>query len=350
MANRVGFWHLSDLHLRPCCHRRDDPWTCLADPCHVNIKLDLLLRIAKHLQQIDEPPRLLLISGDIFDYYNPEWAERCYELHLRPLIDAARMRDVEVCGILSDEVHDRGAVKLVPRWPWLMRAGDPPRVVSGIHVVASGATQEPTPPGIPCVLLNHARKVETRSRYSYSALGHIHWSQLVTHDSLHFSGRPGHLYSYWDGPGKAWPVHMIMGSISVPDGHTEARLVPLEETPFLAPATRQIYGEFGEYDVPSGTLTLVHAPRDRPRSPERRLIKTGAFVETFPYCTQDQRDQIIRMILSDSPDDIFVTPATGKRNAPRAFRARHLISNEPLFTQFVKQSFKPKPGTMTSDT
>ena len=360
------FWHLSDLHLQTSgesgeeCH-------CKGHACATAIKRDLLQRIGRELQLTHKPPALLLLTGDLFDGTADE-ANRAVS-YLEPVLAAARARGTEVHGILGDKGHD-GDVRNAARrlgWKWLMSSGEQRTHSSGVKIVGVSQDDERavgaavsklrTPDG-PSILLAHTGEVAASNPFNYRALGHIHTASIVRVDERHLSGRPGHLYSYWDGPGKAWPVFMIAGTIDASTGAVDAWRVPLETPPFSAPATRQIYGDVGGFERRSGALYLVHAPTE-PSLYEASglqaqyvefLPRTGAVTATFRFSSKGERDDIFRRILEACPNDVFVTPSPGKRAEDRiADWGCVLMSDSALFHRFVKESFKRLEGTQTSD-
>jgi len=366
MASPVRFWHLSDLHLYPC-NGPDGDCDCEEETCAVSIKRDLLKAIAHDLRHTPTPPQLLLLTGDIFERTENKTLDAAR--FLQPLFDAASARGTEVFGILGDDGHDgdvrKNAAKL--GWGWLMKAREVRVHGSGVKVVAVDAGSEAEvkkavgalpEPGGPSILLAHASEVAADTPHNYRALGHIHTACIARFDESHVSGRPGHLYSYWDGPGKAWPVFMIAGIIDAKDGRVEAWRVPLEGPPYFAPATRQIYGDVGGYEQRSGALYLVHAPTERwffegcglEAQYVEFLPKSGAVKATYRFTSKGARDDVIRKILEACPSDIFVTPATDKGYTDRIKRRGGVIAaSEKLFGEFVEKTFKRIEGTQTSD-
>lgn len=366
MEDIVRFWHLSDLHLFPCAGP-DGDCDCGEQTCVVAIKRDLLRAIAEELRHTHTPPALILLTGDLFDCTQDKAVEAAR--FLEPLLDAARARGADVFGILGDDGHDGPLRRIAPElgWDWLMKSREVRIHESGVKVVAVDAGSEPEvkktvdelpDPGGPSILLAHAGAVAAGTPHNYCALGHIHMPLIARIDEAHVSGRPGHLYSYWDGSGKAWPVFMIAGAIDAKDGRVEAWKVPLEAPPFSAPATRQIYGDVGGFEQRSGALYLVHAPTERwfyegcglEAQYVEFLPNTGALKATFRFTSKGARDDIIRKILVACPTDVFVTPATGKGNADRIKeRGRTIADDEELLGEFVKKCFKRLEETQTSD-
>ena len=362
MENVARFWHLSDLHLTSCLD--DGRCGCGEDACSARIKAESLKRLADELERTHTPPNMLFLTGDITELDCEEAAAR----FLEPILRAATKRETEVYGILGTDGHDGStrANSKAPGWGWLLKTGDVRMSRSGVAVVG---VSEPTvsdcrraaailmPPACPSVLLVHDGDIDSERPFNYRALGHIHTADVVRHDDHHVSGRPGHLYSYWDGPGKAWPVFMIAGTISVANGRVRAWRCALEAEPFNVPATRQIYGDIGGYDARAGNLYLVHAPAEprfyRQVQPEPTYVeflqRTGAIKATYRFTSKSSRDDIIHGILEACPDDVFVSPATGKGNADRVATWGRRLLDGPRFEEFVEKTFKRSENTQTSD-
>src|SRR5207237_5274413 len=101
---------------------------------------------------------------------------------------------------------------------------------------------------------------ELEPRFDYYALGHLHRGRIlqVRKGSHAIAAYPGHLFSYWDGDGKSWPVHIVEGSI-VADGTVAARLLSLSEA-CGAPETRRMYIDHADAGRAAGTIVFENAP------------------------------------------------------------------------------------------
>lgn len=364
MVEHVSFWHLSDLHL-DFSYESDVE----ARPSDFKIKRDLLGAIARELEHMHAPPQMLLLTGDLLECEVAD-APRVTPA-LEPLLAAARQRHTEIYGIPGSDKHDTGLREIASQlgWDWLMKTGEVRHHPSGIeiHAVAEAtdnavqaAVRNLPEPKAPSILLAHTGEVARRTPHNYRALGHVHTPSIVCVDENHqkVSGRPGHLFSYWDGSGKAWPVCIIAGTISVRDGYVKAWRVPLEASPFFAPSTRQIYGDVGGYEKKAGSLYLVHAPTERffyedcglDAECVEFLPRTGAVKATYRFTSKDERDNIVRKVLSACATDVFVAPSsTGKFEDRLVVWGRACAENEEQFTKFVKHCFVRSESTQTSD-
>lgn len=83
--------------------------------------------------------------------------------------------------------------------------------------------------------------------FKYYAVGHIHFSN-IDRVGTSYIGRPGHLYSLWDGRGKAWPARGILGELN----NDELQLALLD---FPSPQTVRIYVD--PFNPADGKSTLV---------------------------------------------------------------------------------------------
>ncbi|TCI25116.1 hypothetical protein EVJ32_11480 [Exiguobacterium sp. SH5S4] len=160
--------------------------------------------------------------------------------------------------------------------------------------------------------------------YDYYALGHLHeHKQPFTRGGVPFV-YPGHVFSVWDGSGKAWTTGYVIGTIS-PDGVTH------EFRPFEGPETRRI--AFNRFD----------------RNEDRiRLSLDNIAWDNDGWVTDD--DSVMRFlvcaILTRYPDDYFVTPSDRSQNVTRVcMTGRTLLRNEIRFEDFYRRSFKATATT-----
>jgi hypothetical protein len=126
------------------------------------------------------------------------------------------------------------------------------------------------------------------------------------------------LFSYWDGDGKAWPVHIVEGTIAN-DGLVTAKLRRLSEL-VGAPETRRLFVDFQDKEKPAGTITLENAPSNAffaaatiaatVSGPERS--HAGRYIAKIGYESRAQMHDILVRIVGGLPDDVFVSPATSK--------------------------------------
>lgn len=366
------FWHLSDLHLEmphePRCAKTESA-------CPACIKAALIERLASRLRK--EPPHLLLFGGDIFD-------DDCFKADahpLKPLLDAAKDSKTVLVGVRGQ--HDRPTHELRERFTWVLKAGeaneDTAVFVQGLPAseTGSGAPERTAEtlrqladarrhPNRPSVLLAHVnldqfpRSDRGEGRFHYYAIGDKHLSRIVTLGDRSVVGNPGHLYSYFDGSGKAWPTFLLSGQI------TEAGDVDVDRVPLqggdLAPPTRQLYVHHRHRKTDDGELVLVNAP------PEETLRDAGlqqwAVRELQPTCRDDRDislrqvtvryadrrtlELLVRRMLKVMPDDVFVGLSKGTgRAADRETAYGSQLHGD--VAAFVERLFMANANTATSD-
>jgi hypothetical protein len=370
------FWHLADLHLGEAHVPRCDTLKGGEDEgaCAFCIRATLVDRLAHELRRAR--PDLVLFAGDIFEN------TAGYDV-LAPFEEAARVAGTVLVGVRGQ--HDPGGPSLKRRFPWLLPTGGINdetgifiRAVAGVRGESGWpdacGKYEPDPGGRPSVLLAHANVARfpggerKTPRYRYYALGDRHRLHLEPAAEGAWIGNPGHLHSYWDGSGKAWPVFFIRGTIGA-DGSVAAQPCALEAAPFLAPPTRQLYTPFEHRDHRRGSLVLVHAPDDRVLVRARvvpshrdevvpvryqRLGHRGygapARRAVFQYQTSAQREEIVRSILRAMPRDVFVSPSPGRgRSVDRIVNYGSILAREDQLPRFLEQTFMISAKTQTSD-
>ena len=86
----------------------------------------------------------------------------------------------------------------------------------------------------PGIFLTHPcdlpRSKTKKLGFKYHAVGHIHKHFVEKIGDNVYLGRPGHLYSLWDGDGKAWPVGGIIGEFREDQIHLEWLEFPFPQT------------------------------------------------------------------------------------------------------------------------
>jgi len=363
----VRFWHLSDLHLTWSCDACDAGICGRTQACWVAIKTNIISILAAELLRSDAPPHLLLFSGDILESAKNPSDMRLAAARLEPLLAAARARGTRILGVAGTRGHDHlvTAAKKNLGWNWLLETGQQ-HECGGVKVVGVNGDSEKesaaearsiSPPTGPSILVAHALKLETALNmgFNYCALGHIHWARIERRDQAHVAAHPGHLYSYWDGSGKAWPVFILEGAIDTKDGRVMVERVPLEDPPFNVPATRQLYIDYKDRAAKSGELHLVHAPYQpwfyldaKLPTPKLVAVNTGALRATFAYENLLVRDSLVRTILNRCENDIFVSLAQEDQSKRVINYGRNLLGDDE-FSKFMTTCIMQEPNKQTSD-
>lgn len=357
--SETRFWHFADLHL-------GEHEGCSEGPCHACIAERVLAALARELRATPEPPHLILFAGDIFNLPGEAtsgkrtWDEqRIAEFieqaakPLKPLLAAARKRRVAVVGVSGDAKHDPPATEIrkALRWVSLLTKGSAPELHYGVWVTGRPGSvarnRKLEPEDSPSILLTHCGTRPAGAKgFSYYALGHLH---EFGHDGA-IAAHPGHLVSRWDGPGKAWPTYFIRGTLN-DKGQVRIWPVPLEQRPYVAPATRQFYTEHEYAAKTEGLLVLVHAPA--PAFFARRGLevtldwpkkgKWGPRRAIFHYDSPEMMQAIVRRVAMGCPNDVFVTPS------PRVICYGRQLGDSVRLAEFAAKIHKRTAGTQTSD-
>lgn len=364
---KTRFLHLSDLHLMPCPHGGACGPNDAA--CHACIKRMLLERLRERISTPQCRPDLILIAGDLTERRDCASHLRSATEPLERLVRAARDQNIVVCGITGD--HDgadaTAALRKELKWDWLLHSGEVNRD-SGVAV--HGVEGRPNragagtdfralrpEPGEPSIVLVHDELRTLRTpespRFDYFAMGHLHRGRIkpLARGSRGVAAYPGHLFSYWDGDGKSWPSYVIEGTISA-RGDVSAELLSLSQA-FDAPETRRMYIAHADAGRPEGTVVFENAP---PEDFFRRLnidaevadqLDGGAVyrrLARLKYASHIRRDEVLRRVLENLPDDVFVTPSTGGGWRDRlADYGRSIVARR--FSEFVAKTHKRSANT-----
>jgi hypothetical protein len=357
----VRFLHLGDLHLSPSCEHGGacgpkDP------PCHQCIKTGILRRLQVRLVSARTRPDLLLLAGDLTDMCETVNDLRLAAAPLDEFVNTALAARIVVAGIVGEHDWERADLRRLLGWSWLLRTGGVVRA-SGVAVygVNGRSKQERLArdigrlrpkEGEPSVLLAHGSQIPSEPRFNYYALGHLHWSKYGTFPkgSMSTAAYPGHLFSYWDGSGKAWPVYVLEGRIHA-DGHVDVERVPLSG----APETRRIYISSRYRGRERGVLFFENPPEEgRLRrlgvratfkdEPDKSFGTVYRRVARASYGSQSELRGLLRKIVGEHPNDIFVSPATGRGNADRVVAYGHTLLGK-RFEEFVSKTYKSHART-----
>ncbi|WP_214798798.1 metallophosphoesterase family protein [Exiguobacterium sp. s50] len=182
----------------------------------------------------------------------------------------------------------------------------------------------------PNIFLSHGDRkqfftsVVTELGFNYYALGHHHRYESIHRGEANLV-YPGHIFSVWDGCGKAWSTGYIIGEVT-PSGITH------EFRTFEGPETRRI--SFNSFLRDGSRLLLT---RDNLEGPSEQWIEED---ETLLR-------KLIRSTLAAYPDDYFVTPSQSKGYPTRrlSMTGRLLLEDDNRFEEFFARSFKATKTT-----
>jgi hypothetical protein len=163
----------------------------------------------------------------------------------------------------------------------------------------------------------------------------------------------GHLFSYWDGDGKAWPTYVVEGNIEGA-GRIDVELSALSDI-VGAPETRRMFIDFEHAKASCGEIIFENAQeqgfflrlgleaviREDIDSVSRRSRRRIAHL---PYSSRAQMRDIARAILQNCPDDVFVVPSRGAGWINRLKGYGRILATNG-FDGFVEQMFKMSPVT-----
>ena len=182
----------------------------------------------------------------------------------------------------------------------------------------------------PNIFLSHGDRnqfpasVVSELGFSYYALGHHHRHEVTSRGGAKLV-YPGHIFSVWDGCGKAWSTGYIVGEVT-PSG------INHEFRTFKGPKTRRI--SFNPF-LRDGSRILV--TRDNIDAPSEQWIEDdGATLR-----------ELIRSTLVRYPDDYFVTPSrsTGYPTRRLSMTGKLLLEDDERFEEFFARSFKATKTT-----
>lgn len=206
----------------------------------------------------------------------------------------------------------------------------------------------------PGVFLTHPNRLH---RYkmreigcSYYATGHIHTHHIEQVDQNTFLGRPGHLYSLWDGDGKAWPTGGIIGEFSQNHLGLTWNEFPVEQTirlyidPYHLENDRKLlYIENCSAIKKKELLQFIDG--EWTNQGYRGIMKCQL------DCDDNELRNLIARILSIFTGDIMVTPSDSgkmfkKYGYSRAvFHANSLLNSALMFDEYMERIIKATPKT-----
>ncbi|MFC4682438.1 MULTISPECIES: metallophosphoesterase [unclassified Exiguobacterium] len=177
----------------------------------------------------------------------------------------------------------------------------------------------------PNIFLSHGDRkrfpasVVARLGFSYYALGHHHRYEAIPRGGADLV-YPGHIFSVWDGCGKAWSTGYVIGEVTL-SGITHAFHA------FEGPETRRL--SFNPFIRDGSRILLTRDNLDGPS--EQWIEEDDTLLREF-----------VRSTLADYPDDYFVTPSRSNGFPTRrlSMTGRTLLEDSARFEEFYIRSFK----------
>ena len=205
----------------------------------------------------------------------------------------------------------------------------------------------------PGVFLAHPNNITVQKMKEigckYYAVGHIHSSSIESYGEL-FKGRPGHLYSLWDGNGKAWPARAVVGEF------LEDKL-KLSLIDFPSPQTVRLFTN--PYKADGDWIPVIIENCTLHASEQLSELIPGEWkdegfrgVYNGYYNSETEKlEGIVREILKIFKEAIFVTPSDSRNMMKKygysrgVFRAKTLLNDHVLFEEFLERIPKAKSNT-----
>ena len=353
----MKFLHVSDLHL----FQDENSSNVTEDVFHIDLKKMALSEIATAVERhsIDA----IFVSGDI-ECNHPD--------DLMPVIRRWSETGATIFAVYGD--HDTPPVRRNLNREFSRVPGchviDKPRSVEvadlSIRVVGMSCRSKQegfrdqfsklhfVSDDVPTVFLSHPYDLPARdlnmSQVRYYALGHLHRPLIQNLPSGAIKARPGHLYSWWDGDGSAWPTGYILGSLS--GAKVKAKFVPFSKK---IPQTRRFYVDPFIRENRSMKVCLENCPEDEGRALVRGWgghWRDDGFRGVYSnFLLRTEVPGIISDILRMFDEDIFVTPSDGvnmrrKYGTSRvAMRGATIVNHEKVRTEYLERSFKARANT-----
>lgn len=323
------FLHIADLH-----HARHTGNAIHAERTSFDIQRDKLQQLASVIREHEIAA--VLIAGDI---------EVSDSYDLMPYLEKWTSLGTSIYIVFGEHDVNRHRDKEV--WetvPYVYCFAEPgyrfdPALGAGIYGVSCTSNQagliealDHIPPlelTHPNLLLSHGRASafsNTRLHphaFAYVALGDHHQYKVMERSNTTIV-YPGHLFSVWDGCGKAWETGYVIGSI---DGDTVKHTFHV----FQGAQTRRVCVNPFIRNDDQIQLILDNVP-----SVHEKWVKDD------PISIQE----VIRQVLRTSPDDYFVTPSHAKLRPRRmCMRGQRLLDDPILLESFIQRSYKATANT-----
>lgn len=324
------FIHIADLH-----HARHDDTTRLIEHASFDIQRSKLQQLADVI--LTEGIQAVLVAGDV-EVSEPE--------DFLPYLKEWTMLGATVYIVFGDHDVNRIAYKKVWETVGNVHCFLEPdyvfdeRLGAGIY----GLSCEPRRAGLreaflrvsprhdshPNLFLTHGDRTDfppdvvRTLGYDYFALGHLHeYKPPFVRGGVPFI-YPGHVFSVWDGSGKAWRTGFVIGTISA-DG------VSHEYRPFEGAETRRI--SFNRFMRDEGRIRLTL---------DNIVWDHDGWVKDDDMIMRS----LVRSILTRYPDDYFITPSNRSQAITRVcMTGRTLLGDNSAFENFYHRSFKATATT-----
>jgi len=355
--NRNSFLHISDLHF----FRPTNTKSCKEEISQFEIKKRILSYISSLIK--DKQIGAILISGDL----ELDSAE-----DITPFITECLHADSKVFIVFGEHDTREKREELILKTKNLrgLYIIDEPEIINddslsfcvygmSCESKQSGFTQKYQALDIynqkkPAIFLTHPCSI-TKDKVreigcQYYAVGHIHKYFKEKIDDNIYLGRPGHLYSIWDGDGKAWPVGGIIGNF------IEDR-VQLNWLPFPVPQTIRIYIDRLKLKDNKSMLVIENCSPDKAKRVKKIIMgewEDQNYRGVFTGYIDGEKDDIYHIIERLSRifiNDIFVTPSdSGKMKKKYGYNriavsAETLLKDKMLFHEYVERIYKASEKT-----
>jgi hypothetical protein len=335
----LSFVHIADLHLGNTC------WPTVKEkgyPSSDLIKAICLDEIAAFIRK--HRPDFLFVAGDLTEVHGGDPFSCDVMPYSRDLfsrvVAACESSGTSIVAVAGD--HDPEVTVLREYFPFVLEIGE---IASINNVRIGGLGVRPHQEGISAdferwrgerldFVLIHSDKIAT-SRFSdlgttYVARGHLHkWKDCSSQSlkSLH----PGHLYTYWDGSGKAYPTCFASGFVREGECVVESHLFR------TAPRTRRFY-----WDVATSRFCLEGVLEEEHRAsfPEWGKSEDSFWFTISRRGRRSETESMLRDVLSLFLQDIFVTPVGAEGRLVQY--ARDILADVNLFERFARCSVRDR--------
>lgn len=183
--------------------------------------------------------------------------------------------------------------------------------------------------GRPNILLSHghlrhfSKEKMERHHFAYAALGDHHRYKNIQRGKTTLV-YPGHLFSVWDGCGKAWETGYVLGTVN-------DQSITHTFYPFKGPQTRRIC--VNPFVRNGDRIELV-------------LDNVNWEGENWIDDDEDTVRSVIRACLERYPNDFFVTPSNAFFPTRRlCMSGETLLKNPEYFEEFIQRSYKATART-----
>lgn len=347
------FLHISDLHFS----RYNGSKSAKEEICQFDIKKDIFNYISKLIDQykIDA----ILISGDLeidscddIILYFKEWLNKGSKIFITfGEHDTREKRDkfiFETRGLKGFYVFDE-----------LNKIQDP-ELGFQVYGMSCESKQEGFTKKFaslsnfiidkPTVFLTHpcdlSKKKMIELGCNYYAVGHVHYHNIEQISNNIWIGRPGHMYSIWDGNGKAWPVGALLGNF-------DDNSIYIKWLPFPVPQTIRLYiDKFKQNEKGEMLFCVENCPEEKCKrlmsicNGDWKFEQSRGVFKGFYSPALLPTEQLVRSVLKLFEEDIFITPSDSNNMRKKygynrvSFTSKTLLKNEDIFNEFVERTFK----------